>query len=300
MFYLYGDYMNKAVLVVGLLTYDSGKTTIAEALATEAISRGVYIGVSKPISSYNIWYQHDFFEESIKLGILVGEDVVRLHRAAKSREPMEIEGPVVGALAPPDPEALDWRISLYTDISSSVISQTILLRITRCLHTGKIYTTHFIINENLDRCIEPLRPLIHDFLKSISYVVDTIEVRDLAEILESKAPEYADECLNYICREHELTIIESYNDVASPTRISLLKPQVVVAVAPGKAAIYPGDMYRKAIEVLGEQIEPWRLNTRRIISILKPIGTVKIEVKGRRDRKFREELFDKILKNIEG
>ncbi len=292
--------MHKAVLIVGLLTYDSGKTTVAEGIASEAIKRGFDVGVSKPVSSYNIWYQHEFFRESIKLGVLVGEDVVRLHKAARSREAIEVEGPIVGALAPPDPEALDWRISLYANVSSSLINQMIIIRVTRCLTTSNYETLHFIVRDNIEKCVESLKPFVNEFLKTINYNYGVIDVSRLASILENEAPSYADECLNQVCKEHELTIIESYNDVASPTRNSLEKSSVVVAVAPGRAAIYQGEVYRKAAEVLGEAIEPWKLNTRRIVSILRPKATVKINVKGSEESwRWREALLDEILKEIE-
>ncbi len=285
------------VLVVGFLAYDSGKTTVAEALIRECIRRGIDVGVAKPVSSYNAWYQHRYFEESIRLGVLVGEDVMRLHRAARSNDPIEAEGPVVGALAPPDPSRLGWRTSVYADLASSTLHQMVILRITRCTGRMNPLTTHAVIHENLERSIEPVQKMTKKMIGVLSGRINEISLQELEELLENKAPAIADTCLEQVCEAHENVIIESYNDVAAPTQGSL-RSDVVVAVGPGRAAVYRGDLYRRGLEVTSQITKPWSTTTRRVLSVLKPEGTVIIDFKKAGDVRepWSEQLFDLIEK----
>ncbi|WP_231845533.1 hypothetical protein [Pyrococcus abyssi] len=55
-----------SVLIVGVLPYDSGKTTLAIKLVREAIEEGFDVGVSKPVGGFNGWYLRVSIELNLK------------------------------------------------------------------------------------------------------------------------------------------------------------------------------------------------------------------------------------------
>ena len=292
--------MNTSVLVVGLVSHDAGKTTVAEALLQEAIARGLEPSTSKPISAFNGWYQFEYLLESIKLGVLVGEDAYRLHRASKSRRPIEMEAPVVTLLVPPDPGSLNWRLAFYERAMESVILQAALTRVTTC-KAGSPATSYLMVEQTVTKTSPSLRQYIMKVLESARAKPHYITPEELAGFLESHATRVADECLDWARLEGELLVIESYNDVLAPTRGSL-NVTAVVLVAPSRAVVYPGSEYLRAAQAVGALDFPWRFTTERVVALLKP--RVSLEVSPiRRDEEeeigrveWAERLLDMVLR----
>lgn len=83
-------------------------------------------------------------------------------------------------------------------------------------------------------------------------------------------------------------MIESYNNAAAPTAGSV-DSDVVVAVAPGKAAVFSGNDYRKAIIALSDLKEPWKVTTEDVLPLLHPEKT--IELKPRKTEGVLDLLF---------
>jgi predicted P-loop ATPase/GTPase len=253
------------VLVTGLLPFDSGKTTVAEFLISEAANT-FDVGVSKPVTTLSGWYQYQSVERSIKLGILIGEDIYRLHTAARSSDPIEIEGPIVSLLLPPDPQRVNWNTSFYS--SMAFHHQISVVRI-----STKSETKHYFIPSNVRRASHPLRRRIERLLKILR--PSPIEAEE-AEYLLLTSKSAADECIEELNLRHELVVIESHSNVAAPTAASL-NSELVLVVAPGKLALFHGDEYRRAVGVLTELKEPWRITTEDVLQILKPIDVFDIE-----------------------
>jgi len=255
-----------SALVAGLLPYDSGKTTFARSLVRELVDRGVDVGISKPISGISGWYQYDCVLKSIEHGFLVGEDMYKLHSVAKSSDPIALEGPVIFLLLPPDPERVGWETSIYTSIGFH--HQVSVIRV-----TNPKESKHYYVPLNLRRTTDSLKKEVEKFLSVVD--AEPIELREVEEILVSSRKD-ADECLNYINLKHEFTVLESFNNAAAPTAGSL-DVDVVVVVAPGKAAVYDGRDYRKAVSALSSVKEPWKITTEEVVQLLHP--TTKMELK---------------------
>ncbi len=248
-----------SLLVVGILPHDSGKTTLATSLIEEAVERGIDVGVSKPVSGFNGWYQYEYLAKSIEHHVLIGEDAHKLHKSAKSSEPIEIESPLTVLLIPPDPEKVGWRSSTYTAITYQ--HQVAIVRVSSIANTK-----HYYIPENIRRLTRPLRKEVEKLISVVN--PESLNIRDVDKLLV-KSRKKADECLNYIKRNHELTVIESYNNFAAPTAGSL-DSDIVIAVAPSKAAIFKGEDYKKAVTVLSSLKEPWKIVTEDILPLLHP------------------------------
>ncbi|ASJ09957.1 ATPase [Thermococcus sp. P6] len=252
-----------SVLIVGVLPYDSGKTTLATSLIEDAVERGIDIGVSKPVSAFNGWYQYEYLSKSVEAGLLMGEDAYRLHESAKSSESIEIESPVTVLLFPPDPEKVGWRSSSY--IALTYQSQVTMIRVTSTTETKQYY-----VPENLRRLTRPLKEEVKKLVSVVN--PEPLNTSEIDELLITSR-EKADECLNYIKRNHELTIVESYNNFAAPTKKSV-DSDLVLAVAPSKVAIFKGEDYRRALEVVSSIKEPWRVVTEDLLPLLHPVEVV--------------------------
>ena len=154
--------------------------------------------------------------------------------------------------------------------------------------TGLDGTKHYYVPENIRRLTKPLRKEAEKLTSAVN--PEPLNARSVDKLLlESR--KMADECLNYIKRNHELTFVESYNNFAALTAGSL-DSDVVVAVAPSKAAIFKGEDYKKAITVLSSMKEPWKTVTEDILPLLRPEEVVEFgpgSVEG---------IFDVILKAL--
>ncbi len=250
------------VLITGLLPHDSGKTTFAKSLLESAVEIGVDAGFCKPISGINGWYQFDCISKSLEMGLLVGEDMIKLHEASESSDPIEYEGPVVSLLLPPDPERTGWR----TDVYFSLLNQVSVVRVLK---------EHYYVPSNVERCVGTLKEYVEDLIKSVkAKEVDASYVANV--MVDSRI--LADRCLEYLRGKHELFVIESYNNCASPTEKSL-EVDLVVVVAPGKAVVFRGEDYRTAMATLSSFKEPWTVTTESVVSVLNPISTIDVDPK---------------------
>ncbi len=263
------------VLVVGLLKYDSGKTSTALSIIREAKNRGYNIGVSKPISGFDAWSQFKYVLKSMEYKVLVGEDLTLLYNEAAPSEAIEAVGPIVMLLAPPDPEFYSWRLSTYTAITTSTVDQVVVTRITRCVQ-GKHYTSHYVVEENLTHTPSIMKKALNKLIDSLNPKPKTVNKEFIEELFKEEVLEGVDACVEGILGRHDLVVVESYNDAAAPTHTSI-KVDVVVAVGPGKIALYDGERYRRALSLIGELRNPLATTTSEVLSLIKPIKTVDLK-----------------------
>ena len=254
------------VLVTGLLPYDSGKTTFAKSLLEEARGSGIDTGFCKPISGINGWYQYEFVVKSIERGLLIGEDMSILHAAAESSDPIEHEGPVVSLLLPPDPEKAGWSADVYS--FAGLQNQISVIRV-----SDPEKTEHYCVMSNVERTVQSLKKYVKKFLSRVR--AEPVESERVEELLLNSR-NCADRCLEYLRGNHEFFVIESYNNAAAPT-VKSLDVDVVAVVAPGKAAIFSGNDYKRAILALSSVKEPWRIVTEEVMFLLKPLAVIDVE-----------------------
>ncbi len=270
------------VLIVGLLQFDSGKTSVAVSLVGEAVQRGVDVGVLKPVTAFSGWYHYPSLERSRRFGKLIGEDVYKLHRVARSSDPIEFESPVVLMHMPPDPERVEWQSSYFTALNMG--EQVVALRITKpdC-------TKHLYVPSNVERLTEIMRREAMSLIESLNPRPE--ESEDVEEFILNVG-RFADECVEYICSRHELTVIESFNNASAPSEKSK-DVDVVLLTAPTKVAIYEGKRYCKAVDLLLKP--PWLITSEEVVSLLKPVKTIEIPPKAKREGVWVEGLLDEVL-----
>ncbi|MFO7968183.1 MAG: ATPase [Archaeoglobaceae archaeon] len=273
------------ILVVGLLPFDSGKTSMACSLISEARERGYDVGVSKPLSSMSGWYQHSCVDRSIDYGKLIGSDIYKLHEAAASSDPIEHEAPVVSLLMPPDPERVEWESKEY--LGMNLPSQLVVIRVTNMKGTK-----HYYVPPNAERLTNTMKEEVRKVVDSVENPVEA----DLEFVNELLFNSYviADEFLKSVADKHDLMIVESYNNAAAPTAKSL-NTRSVIAIAPGKAAIYSGELYRKALTAVSSIKEPWKTTAEEILKLMRPFKTIELKPSSSERISF-EGILDSIVK----
>ncbi len=254
------------VLIVGLLQFDSGKTSLALSLISEALDRGMDVGVCKPVSAFSVWYQYEYLLKSVDMGLLVGSDALRLHKTAKSNDPIELESPVVFMHAPLDPERVDW--------SGEQGMNVVAFRIGR---------NHFYVPSNLERLTNTMR--------GVCSVIEKFKpkaVKDVENFI-FRSGELAQGCVDRIAERHEITFVESYNNASAPTWCSL-NSDVVILVAPSKIALFDSERYRKAVEII--DMPPWNVPSEEVVRLIKP--EVIVEFKPKENPKLLDQILSKI------
>ena len=285
------------ILVVGLLRYDSGKTSTVLSIIREAKNRGFDIGVSKPISGFDAWSQFKYVLKSMELGVLVGEDLTLLYGEASPNEPVEVVGPLVMLLAPPDPEAYSWRLSTYTALTSSTVDQVTVIRVTKCSEE-KHYTSHYMVEENIAHTPSAMKDMLYKLVGVLKPKPENVGKSFVEELFREDTISGIDECVRNVMMNYDLVVVESYNDAAAPT-LSSTNVDVVVAVGPGKIALYNGERYRRALSLVGEIRNPLATTTSEVLSLVKPAKTINarpvVDPKHAREP-WAEGLLDEILR----
>ena len=301
---------NRSILIVGLLPHESGKTFLAGSLIEELRLRGVDVGVSKPIAGHSLWYQWSTYIDSIREGILIGFDAMILKRKSGSKDLLEMINPIDLATIPPDIIYRDSRDLefLYAEyLSSRSIDITAIGRLSLCKERNKIETKHYIIKDYIVKLNESNKEYVYKLAEKLSPKPLEVLRRDFLRTLQESYT-YVDNCLDHIIKNHALTIIESFNDSATPT-IRSLDTDLVLVVLPGRVYVYEGSRYKMAFEVISDisrkfinPLENW-VSTREIIRLLRDsyIYTSEIphSIKETEHREKISSLTDRIIRLLE-
>ena len=243
------------IFVFGYQNEASGKTTISIAIARSLVNAGLKVGVLKPVSAHNFWYQYDETLRCLESGTIFSEDIYRLAMAAKVELRKEILNPVDRLISQPDIEVYE---------PPSPISRIIMERIT----TPE--KDMFLVNANARKNLILQDEIINDILKDKEIRVckrfkewDDFEKKNIPEAIES--------CYSYLCQNKEINVIESFND-----QIPVLLPDLtkIIMVVPGSLYIYdPKDLarcFKFNVEAKG------RLLGRDVFEQLKPVYVMKV------------------------
>ncbi len=72
------------VLIVGMLPFDSGKTTVARQIVKSLCEKGHTVEYLKPVSGHNYWYRFEHTEECLRRKTLFSYDVSRIEPSLNS------------------------------------------------------------------------------------------------------------------------------------------------------------------------------------------------------------------------
>ncbi len=261
----------KSMLIVGLLQFNSGKTTISKEIAEFFANKNIDIGYVKPISAFNAWYNYDVLERSIEAKKLLSGDVLKMERYV---DDPELANPICMMLSPIDPKKIEWSWINY----ESYYNQLAMLR---------IKADHYTIESDRERFPDFVEEKMSEFLSNVRSTDICLE--EFERIVDN-ARKLSDEILRDVRRKKEITIIESTSNLSAPSKDALSSDSVIL-VCPGRVAIIDSDRYRNAIDILGKLKDPWNLTTESLVELIKPEISFNVTPRGV-DKKFFEEISD--------
>lgn len=256
------------LLVTGLNVFDSGKTWLAIALYKEFIKRGIKPSIYKPVASFNLWFSHKTYVESIKRKILLSNDVLMYQEHLNVSDLGEIN-PISIGLAPLDPEnyRVQGELEKYHRDIQDLFTQIVISRITNC----EDKTIHYHFNENIKRTTSTIRNKIYELSKvldSIPYNLDEFK----SFLVSMVSEELLTRCAEKISRNSDVMIVESFNDSLAPYGRALLDSDYIIVVAPTVVYVYKNEEYfLKVIEDGLNQIGIDALRTYYSVQKAKPL-----------------------------
>ena len=293
-YFIYGV-RDLKVLVIGLLEENSGKTTIASSLTSYLNGEGFDSTAFKPIGATEIWTNPFVLKESKKRKMVVTSDSLLLHRASSEKEPISIINPFGGLLIPIILEKFA-TLNSFKAYQSSVSSRLALSRLTLCRENVK--NLH-LVNENSLR--KTTKNMEYEIYEIITYVENPVKVDEnyLVELLSGGATSEMDACLNYLEKRHEIVVIESNSDVASPTR-RCLESDAVILTSPGLAMVIDGNRFKKAVEILTSNGKPWVIKSEEIVPLTKRVFSIELPLLHDQMEGYPKESLDQIIEYIKG
>lgn len=260
----------KRVLLVGMNTFDSGKTTFSVMAAKNAIEQGIYVEYFKPLSAHNYWYTYSHTLSCLKREMLFSYDVAKVREAIDSRVHEYISNPIHRLYVPSvsekpltgvsntlglggwDSIATMQRMSIPTE--ERVLSKTLVAK--KLIDSGRLVLT----------------PDESDALVKGTQKVEISSLEELQTIERAHFEEYVSAAFSATEKPAELVFIESFNDTAWPWE-NLVDVDVVWVVGPGQIFQYDPEKFRRASFLQKRANLPLREVTfSRIADLLRPIG----------------------------
>jgi len=250
------------ILVVGF-GEDSGKTTLAASLAAALSSEGFRVQPFKPVGATRVWLHPQVLSESRSRGFLVTWDGYVLSRAVEGSGGPETVNPVAGLVAPVDP----FTGRRYSEA-------LVALRVSGC--SGR--RVHLYEARTLDSLPPTLSGALRGVLPRLRPEPAPVKPGGLGGVVESLGVEAADSCLARLLGEADVVVAESNSDVAAPTPLTA-RPDLVVAVAPGRAAVYRGDRWSLALQLLASG-RPHAAVVGEVARLVEPLRLVDLPLTG--------------------
>jgi len=289
-----------AVFIFGLFPDFSGKTVVATALARGLLNEGLDVGVFKPRSGHNMWYQYEAFLKCKSNGRLFCEDIIKLKEASECPLPYEVLNPVDALLTP---------FNIETFLERNLISRMFLIEPDTYQHlTVERYT--ILENEkkkNLlllnKRSVETnLVMLDRDYLKKLENTADQViplhNLNEWIRLSKEFGPKAIYSCYQKVRRACKNLVIEGFNDAVSPEPKILDDVDVVIGVAPGTAIFYNPEEFKELLNALMKLGKDLRaLRAEDVIKFIREYKIFKIPPLPRECLKDYDKLSEK-LKDI--
>jgi len=224
------------MLVTGLLPHDSGKTTFTLMLSRALRDEGLKVTVMKPIAAHSAWYQPWSLAESMKLGVLVGGDVVKYIKEGLISNP-DMQNPVDILTAPPDPTSFS-SASAYLNVIESLQNQVVMARLS--IH-GR---TYYVVPEVIDRLPQTLKVSLKPLLSIMRPSTKVSSRWLITKLMSPEIGAYVLAAAAALRNNTDVLIIESFNNALTPVAGIENMVDAIVVVAPGKAMIFSGSKLR--------------------------------------------------------
>lgn len=197
--------MKLKILVVGLQSYDAGKTTLCKALIYGFKEIGINLTPFKPHSGISYWNQFDAFKKCIEKGSLFSSDIMELEDIAKSGMPLEILNPVNRLSRP--------IVNSGLPVEKLTFQEFIAERFTH--HDDITHKNIYYLNGKIN--FSQMRDLNNFYLRIKKNAEKTRfikQFKDLLEVYVNNFDRATSSCYKHI--KDKPLLIESFNDAAYP------------------------------------------------------------------------------------
>lgn len=260
----------RPVFVFGFFSMSSGKTVVSTALCRGLFREGVRVAPFKPRSGHNLWFQRDAFNRCMEEGRLFCEDIIKLREAARCRLPYEVLNPVDALMAPLDAAAFlrrDYVRGMYLE-HENPFHHLLVERYT--MWEGGRAKSFVCVNE---RNVRGGSWVDEGYIRRLTGSAEEVwaieDVNGWASIFGRLGPTSISTCFRRVAGEHELVVVEGFNDAVCPA--PELVYGAVLGVAPGAVAFYDPDDFGRVIEVKSMTGgEPMALRSEDVVQFIKP------------------------------
>lgn len=229
------------ILVNGLMTYNSGKTLFARALAQEMVHRGFQLGVFKPQSAHNYWDHLSHSKRCGEMGKLVSRDALELREASGDHSPIEVINPHHQLFCPLDVlKVWEARPGARPTGDDELLAE----RMTLPAPEGALSTLYVNRDSKLFIAEE-------DFLSALARGVHATKgLNSLASKDRGAAAQEAiTSCFGAQRGTHRQLLVESTNDVALPPSVDPSEVTLVVTMAANLVLCFPGRAFFRSAQV---------------------------------------------------
>lgn len=261
--------MAKRILVLGFISFDSGKTVIAGNIARILSNIGLKVEYFKPVSGHNHWFKHDHSKRCISEGKLYSSDAAAVREHLESDIPIEIANPIHSLFVP----AIRDRPNQHVISSLGVGGWDAVLamqRFSRPENGRPVSTT--LVAESL---INEGRLMLS--IEEASALSKDTEIQTIASLEEAQAFEFTafervvNDSFEVIDNKGDVVIIEGFNNTAWPWE-GLDHVDVVITVGPGHIFTYNPERYRKGSFLVKYGSQPIRdVPFTRVSEMIRPL-----------------------------
>lgn len=267
--------MAKRVLLIGMNTFDSGKTQVALMMSKTLAESDYSVEYFKPLSGHNYWYHYKHTKFCLENGILASRDAMRVRKFLEPKSPIELANPVHALFVP---MRLEKPLQTMTNTLGLAGTSSVLTmkRFSRPVKSS-VDTTVLLA----ERLLEDERLIINqEEVGKLSRGAAIQSVDSLEEVQEyenSNFEKHVSDSFAAVERLADITIIEGFNNAAWPWD-GLDKADAVLLVGPAHVFSYDPKKFRKAAYLMKWGNLPINEVTfGRISDLLKPFARVQIK-----------------------
>jgi predicted P-loop ATPase/GTPase len=260
--------LTQRILILGMNSYDSGKTILSKMLAETFVKQGKHVEYLKPISGHNYWYRSEHTQFCIEDSLLASWDATLVRQVLNSRIPIELANPIhslfVPAVLEKPEETLSSTLAIggwdsvlalqrYTT-SSEDGTNSITLTAKNLIDSGKLMLTK-----------SEAANLTQD-----SEIVPFDRMEAIEEFASQHLEKTLDAALYIIEKNTDVLIIEGFNDSAWPWE-GLDRVDNIIVTGPGHVFSYNPERFRKAAFLVKYGSQPIReVSFSRVSDMIKP------------------------------
>ncbi len=266
-----------SIFVFGLLPESPGKTLTSRAIVRGLINRGLGVGVFKPRSGHNYWYQYDAFLKCREESQLFCEDIMKLTEARGGDTlPYVLTNPVDALMTPLKIDnylfGKNWN-QFYID-DYPTFTHLVMERYT--IYDSDIINNIICINSvGIKDVLFSEETFVKDVIGKASETIQIDSLEKWNQVYENLSSKAILSCYRKVCEEHGNVLIEGYNDAVCPNPD--LNYDLVIGVAPGITIFYEPERFSQIIKFMKDSgRDPLSLRAENILEYSKNIKTIRV------------------------